>query len=173
MRFLHVGNAVPDDFPSSMVLALELCNEVCLMGQQHACTTVVFVIGPTVNGQVSAARDIYSLVDETDFPKRVMGKSRLKASWALSPATSWATSALIVSATAAVSTVAAAVDNAVAAAKISRIRLDFQLAERFIECLSRSQSMPFGRASGQGNLAFSRSPLGTGRALDGGFAPSG
>src|SRR5690348_5469331 len=62
----------------------------------------------------------------------------------MSPATSWATFALIVSAPAAVSTVAAAVDNAVEAAKTIRIRLDFQLAERFIECLPLSQSVPFG-----------------------------
>jgi hypothetical protein len=49
-----------------------------LMGHQHACKTVVFVIGATVDCQVSPARNIDSLVDDTDFPKRVVGKARLE-----------------------------------------------------------------------------------------------
>ena len=79
MRSFHVGNAVPDDPPRSIALTLELRNEVRLMGHQHACTTVVFVIGATVDCQVSATRNIYRLVDETDSPKRVMGKAHLEA----------------------------------------------------------------------------------------------
>jgi hypothetical protein len=49
------------------------------VGHQHTCTTVVFVIGTTVDRQVSATRNIHSFVDETDSPKRVVGKARLKA----------------------------------------------------------------------------------------------
>jgi hypothetical protein len=60
-------------------LTLELRNEVRFMSHQPACTTVVFVVGATVNCQVSAARNIYSLVDETNFPKGIAGKTRLEA----------------------------------------------------------------------------------------------
>ena len=68
MRLFHVGNAVPDDSPRSIALTLELRNQVRLMGHQHTGTTVVFVIGATVDCQVSATRNIHSLVDETDLP---------------------------------------------------------------------------------------------------------
>ena len=49
------------------------------MGHQYTCTTVVLVIGATVNCQVSAACNVYSLVDETDSPTRVVGKAHLEA----------------------------------------------------------------------------------------------
>ena len=49
------------------------------MGHHHACTTVVFVIGATVDCKVAATRNIYSLVDDTDFPKWVVSKARLEA----------------------------------------------------------------------------------------------
>src|ERR1035438_4263450 len=78
MRLFHVGNAVPDHSPPSIALAFELRHEDRLMGHQHACMTVVFVIRATVDCQVSTARNIDSLVDETDFPKRVVGKARLE-----------------------------------------------------------------------------------------------
>jgi hypothetical protein len=79
MRFFNVGNAVPNDSPRSIALTLELCNEIRLMGHQHTCATVVFVIGATVDCQVPATRNIYSLVNETDFPKWVVSKASLEA----------------------------------------------------------------------------------------------
>lgn len=79
MRLFHVGNAVPDDPPRSIGLTLEFRNEVYFMSHQHTCMTVVFVIGATIDCQVSATRNIYSLVDETDFPKGVVGEAHLEA----------------------------------------------------------------------------------------------
>lgn len=49
------------------------------MGHQHAIETVVFVIGATVDSQVSPTCNIDRLVDETDFPKRVMLKAQPEA----------------------------------------------------------------------------------------------
>ena len=83
-----VGHTVPDDPPRSIALTFELRNEVCLMGHQHTCTAIVLVIGATINCQVSATRNIYSLIDETDSPQRtfglrranrIMGKAHLEA----------------------------------------------------------------------------------------------
>src|SRR6185369_16147882 len=79
MRLFHVGNAVPDDPPRSIALTLELRNEVRLMAHQHTRTTVDFIVGATVECQVPATRNVYSLVDETHSPQRVVGKAHLEA----------------------------------------------------------------------------------------------
>jgi hypothetical protein len=79
MRSFHVGNAVPDDPPRSIALTLEFRNEVRFMGHGYACTTAVFGISAPVDCQVSATGNIYSLVDETDFPSGVSGKAQLEA----------------------------------------------------------------------------------------------
>ena len=79
MRFFHIGNAVPDDAPRSIVLTLELRNEIRLMRQHDTCTTVFLVIAATVDRQFTTTRNIDSLIDETDFPERVVGKARLEA----------------------------------------------------------------------------------------------
>jgi hypothetical protein len=71
--------AVPDDPPRSIALTLEFRNEVRLMSHRHTCTTAVFVIGATADCQVSATRNVYSLVDETDSPIGVVGKAQLEA----------------------------------------------------------------------------------------------
>ena len=60
-------------------MTLELRNEIRLMRQHHACTTVFLVIGATVYRQVTATRNVDSLIDEIDLPKWVVGKARLEA----------------------------------------------------------------------------------------------
>ena len=49
------------------------------MRRQHTGMAVILVIRATVDCQVSTTRNIHSLVDETDFPKRVVREARLKA----------------------------------------------------------------------------------------------
>src|SRR5690242_7753281 len=78
MRLFHVGDAIPDDPPRSIALTLEFRDEIRLMGHQHTYTTVILVIDATVNRQVSAARNIHRLVDETDSPQGVAGKAILE-----------------------------------------------------------------------------------------------
>src|SRR6185312_5718568 len=70
----------PGDLPRSVALTLKLRNEVRLVGCQHTiCTTVVLVVGAAIKRQVSAARNIYSLRDQTHSPARVVSKACLEA----------------------------------------------------------------------------------------------
>ena len=62
MRSFHIGNAVPYHPPRPIALTFELRKEVCSMSHQHAIETVLFVIGATVDSQVSPTCNIDLLV---------------------------------------------------------------------------------------------------------------